>query len=115
MHYLDHVFYIQFPFYNPIEEERGWLFSLLTRHVSVYHATLALSQYHWRSTANARDDSINQGACQSQTANITYWLFRSCRSYRHAHNGVEQRLDHGIHALTCSFHYYFSRYGMYYV
>jgi hypothetical protein len=51
MHYLDHVFYIQFPFYNstPANAGRGWLFQLLMRDKSVYHAALALSQYHGRS------------------------------------------------------------------
>jgi hypothetical protein len=45
MHYLDHVFYIQFPFYNstPTNAGRGWLFQLLMRDKSVYHAALALS------------------------------------------------------------------------
>lgn len=51
MHYLDHVFYVQFPFYNltPTNAGRGWLFQLLMRDKSVYHAALALSHYHRRS------------------------------------------------------------------
>ncbi len=53
MHYLDEVFHIQFPFYNiPNRRSRSWLFSTIRRTRSVYHATLALSQYLLRSTAD---------------------------------------------------------------
>jgi hypothetical protein len=46
MHYLDHVFFIQFPFYDHSFSTpgRGWLFTLLTGEESLYSATLALSQ-----------------------------------------------------------------------
>jgi hypothetical protein len=51
MHYLDHVFYFQYPFYQPCEGEgRGWLLSMLRRVKSAYHATLALSECHKHST-----------------------------------------------------------------
>lgn len=42
MHYLDHVFYIQFRFYNPTVSEpgRGWFLSLLTSTKPLYHAAL---------------------------------------------------------------------------
>lgn len=42
MHYLDHVFYIQFRFYSPTVSEpgRGWFLSLLTRTKPLYHAAL---------------------------------------------------------------------------
>ncbi|KAL3421436.1 hypothetical protein PVAG01_07881 [Phlyctema vagabunda] len=54
MHYLDEVFHLQFPFYNtPNRRPRGWLFSTVKRTKSVYHATLALSQYLLRCTAEA--------------------------------------------------------------
>ena len=47
MHYLDQVFHIQYPFYqSPIRQERGWLFSILMRVKSAYHAALALSEHH---------------------------------------------------------------------
>ena len=52
MHYLDEVFYIQYPFYNfPNKQSRGWLLSSIKRTRSAYHATLALSQRHLQSTA----------------------------------------------------------------
>jgi hypothetical protein len=51
MHYLDEVFYIQYPFYNSLyKQSRSWLFSTIRRVRSVYYATLALSQYHIQST-----------------------------------------------------------------
>lgn len=45
IHYLDHVFFIQFPFYDDSFSNtgRGWLFTLLTGEESTYSATLALS------------------------------------------------------------------------
>jgi len=51
MHYLDEVFGIQYPFYNsPRRRSRGWLFSAIRRAKSTYHATLALSEWHLKST-----------------------------------------------------------------
>lgn len=57
MHYLDQVFYVQFPFYDFSAglRNRGWLYTLLTEDQPIYHATLALSQCHQRiahSTSN---------------------------------------------------------------
>ncbi|KAI9649949.1 hypothetical protein NHQ30_002534 [Ciborinia camelliae] len=49
MHYLDKVFYIQYPFYDSSKGGRGWLFSILRRVKSAYYAVLALSDYHLRS------------------------------------------------------------------
>lgn len=47
MHYFDQVFYIHCPFYSPSNREgRGWLFSVLKRGKSAYHAALALSEFH---------------------------------------------------------------------
>ena len=48
MHYLDHVFYLQFPFYRPsvADSGRGWLLSLLTQTKPMYHAALGLSALH---------------------------------------------------------------------
>lgn len=42
MHYLDHVFYIQFRFHTPAiaKEGRGWFLSLLIRTKPLYHAAL---------------------------------------------------------------------------
>ncbi len=47
MHYLDHVFHIYCPFYLLSNRQaRGWLFSILKRVKSAYHAALALSEMH---------------------------------------------------------------------
>jgi hypothetical protein len=51
IHYLDRTFYIQYPFYHSHGiQGRGWLFSILRRVKSAYHASLALSEYHRYST-----------------------------------------------------------------
>ncbi|GLA40430.1 hypothetical protein AnigIFM63309_008263 [Aspergillus niger] len=45
MHYLDRVFYIQYPFYHTQDRQgRGWLLSLLRRIKPAYYASLALSE-----------------------------------------------------------------------
>jgi len=48
MHYLDHVFPLQFSCYTPpvTEMGRGWLLALLTRTKPLYHAALALSSFY---------------------------------------------------------------------
>jgi hypothetical protein len=48
MHYLDIVFYLQYPMYKSSVENggRGWVLSLLLRTKPLYHAALALSAYH---------------------------------------------------------------------
>ena len=50
MHFLDNVFSLQYPLYNPTVSEggRGWLFSLLLTSPPLYHASLALAAYHKR-------------------------------------------------------------------
>lgn len=48
MHYLDHVFPLQFPFYRPTQAEggRGWLLCILMRTKPLYHAALSLAAFH---------------------------------------------------------------------
>lgn len=47
MHFLDQVFYVQYPFYQSrTAEGRGWLFSILRKVKAVYHGALALSERH---------------------------------------------------------------------
>jgi hypothetical protein len=48
MHFLDHVFPLQYPMYHPsiVSGGRGWFLSLLLRTKPLYHAALALSSYH---------------------------------------------------------------------
>jgi hypothetical protein len=51
MHYLDHVFPLQFPFYKPsvVAGGRGWLLSILTTTKPLYHAAISLAAYHRQS------------------------------------------------------------------
>lgn len=53
MHYLDHVFPLQFRFYTPsiCDGGRGWLFSILIRTKPLYHAALTLAAYHKQATS----------------------------------------------------------------
>ncbi|EMR81243.1 putative c6 transcription protein [Botrytis cinerea BcDW1] len=56
MHYLDHVFFIQFRFHTPsLSSGRGWLLSLLTKTKPLYHAALTLSAFHRQSLILERE------------------------------------------------------------
>ncbi|KAH8668653.1 fungal-specific transcription factor domain-containing protein, partial [Xylariales sp. PMI_506] len=48
MHFLDNVFPLQYPAYQPevVHGGRGWLLQLLLQTKPLYHAALALSAYH---------------------------------------------------------------------
>lgn len=48
MHYLDQVFYWQFPYFCSLSKlgNRGWLFRLLSNRGPLYHAALSLSALH---------------------------------------------------------------------
>lgn len=50
MHFLDHVFTLQYPMYKPgiLAGGRGWLLSILLRMKPLYHAALATSMHHRR-------------------------------------------------------------------
>jgi hypothetical protein len=52
MHYLDHVFPLQFQLYNPPISDggRGWLLSILLRNKALCHAALSLAAYHLASS-----------------------------------------------------------------
>lgn len=56
MHFLDAVFPLQYPMYEPGTSEggRGWLLALLLRTKPLYHAALALSAYHRRTMIPAK-------------------------------------------------------------
>ncbi|KAH8674806.1 fungal-specific transcription factor domain-containing protein [Tricladium varicosporioides] len=57
MHYLDHVFPLQFRFYESSLEEggRGWLLSLLLECKPLYHAACSLAAYHRQVTYCLRE------------------------------------------------------------
>jgi hypothetical protein len=76
MHYLDQVFYIQFPFYDAsaTSKGRGWLFSLLGRVKPLYHAALALSQFHQDSLVprnNANANKFDRLKCKEEYYTLT--------------------------------------------
>lgn len=55
MHFIDCVFPIEFPFYNPsFWTGRGWLLTLLIRTRPLYHAALSVSAYHHSALNKAR-------------------------------------------------------------
>ncbi|PWY87259.1 C6 transcription factor [Aspergillus sclerotioniger CBS 115572] len=57
MHYLDRVFYIQYPFFHSRDRRgRGWLLSILRRVKPAYYASLALSERDLLSTSLSRDE-----------------------------------------------------------
>lgn len=57
MHYLDHVFPLQFRFYESSLEEggRGWLLTLLLECKPLYHAACSLAAYHRQVTYCLRE------------------------------------------------------------
>ncbi|KFY98851.1 hypothetical protein V498_01179 [Pseudogymnoascus sp. VKM F-4517 (FW-2822)] len=61
MHYLDHVFPLQFPFYTPsvVAGGRGWLLSILTTTKPLYHVAISLAAYHRRYML--RCDGVSKG------------------------------------------------------
>lgn len=66
MHYLDHVFYWQYPYFRPNSRlgNRGWLLPFLINGGPLYHAALALSALHRNAiqVSRRRDYLHNQEA-----------------------------------------------------
>ncbi|KAM3077269.1 hypothetical protein ACMFMG_003267 [Clarireedia jacksonii] len=84
MHYLDHVFFIQFRFHTPsLSSGRGWLLSLLTRNKPLYHAALSLSAFHRQSLLHEQE---------SGQADIDY-----LHELQRHHNLTLKELQHFIH------------------
>jgi hypothetical protein len=72
MHYLDQVFHVQYPFYlSQSGQGRGWLFSILKRVKSAYHATLAMSERHLHATS-AQSSDMTSRIVQLRTHNSNY-------------------------------------------
>lgn len=68
MHFLDNVFPLQYPMYNPGVSEggRGWLLLLLLQARPLYHAALAVSACHRRSVLHAKVGHSHQVAVSVQ-------------------------------------------------
>jgi hypothetical protein len=80
MHYLDHVFPLQFPFYKPSVAAggRGWLLSILTTTKPLYHAAISLASYHRRSMlcrdSASKDCSLELESLERQYARALFEL-----------------------------------------
>lgn len=76
MHFLDNVFPLQHPMYNPgvAEGGRGWLLSLLLRTKPLYHASLALSAYHRGSVMLANQRYKNPCSSAQQEKHLAICL-----------------------------------------
>jgi hypothetical protein len=73
MYYLDEVFYIQYPFFHCQKKQgRGWLFAILRRVKSVYHAALALSERQILSSSSSRNSDIASSLIQLRAQNSHY-------------------------------------------
>ena len=73
MYYLDEVFYIQHPFFHcQKKQSRGWLFTILRRVKSAYHAALALSERQLLSSSSSRNSEIGSSLMQLRTQNSHY-------------------------------------------
>ncbi|KAM3084333.1 hypothetical protein ACMFMG_001561 [Clarireedia jacksonii] len=106
MHYLDHAFYSQFPFYSPSTDAggRGWLVTLLSGDQKVYYATIAFSQYHRDLKSSARRLSVI-GSYQAVEKIDYHWLaLEQLQIYlREIHTRNESgRIIRNIQALTCN-------------
>ena len=83
MHFLDNVFLLQYPMYNPGIQKggRGWLLAVLLRSKSLYHAALAIAEHHrhkamppsmsqqHRIAALVRQE-VNHGTCMTILAKL---------------------------------------------
>ncbi|KAJ5550501.1 hypothetical protein N7535_001557 [Penicillium sp. DV-2018c] len=73
MYYLDEVFYIQYPFFHSQKKQgRGWLFAILRRVKSAYHAALALSERQILSSSTPQNRDIASSLIQLRAQNSHY-------------------------------------------
>ncbi|KAM0666268.1 hypothetical protein ACQRIU_004123 [Beauveria bassiana] len=100
MHFLDQVFYLQYPYYLSRDgRERGWLFSILRRVKPAYYATLAQSERHFLATVPHINGIANSLA--RRRAGTTYYEL-AIHGMRYIMAGVNGRtsLVQSIEALT---------------
>lgn len=100
MHFLDQVFYLQYPYYQSRDgRERGWLFSVLRRVKPAYYATLAQSERHFLATV-PHNKGIANSLAQRQTGTTYYDL--AIQGMRCIMAGVSSNISlvHSIEALT---------------
>jgi hypothetical protein len=68
MHYLDHVFPLQFPLYQPsaVAGGRGWLLSMLAHTKPLHHAALSLAAYHRQSLFCPSIQDLQRGCLDTE-------------------------------------------------
>ena len=104
MDYLDHVFHIQYPFYHSSRGKgTGWLFSILTRAKSAYHATLALSECYQHRTSHQNTSLANSSDyLLAQGGHYDLALQEMKLILEESHTWSETVvLTRSIHILTC--------------
>lgn len=68
VHYLDQVFYTQYPFYRSrARHSRAWLYSILRAHPATYFGTLALSEHELLAMRPSKDDDFTANLSQLRT------------------------------------------------
>ena len=104
MYYLDQVFYVQYPFYRSSNQHRrGWLFSILRRVKSAYHAALALSEYHQQSKFPQQIKNSSSTSCpraKGRHYDLALQEMQLNLSQSHTWNGT-QSLIRNVETLTC--------------
>jgi hypothetical protein len=100
MEYWDQVFYIQYPFYYSSNRQgRGWLFSILRRVKSAYHAALALTEIYELSTL-PRQSGLNSSSDCLRAKGRHYDLALQEMQLNLARSHTWS-LSHNIETLTC--------------
>jgi hypothetical protein len=104
VHYWDQVFYIQYPFYHYSSQGRGWIFSILRRARSAYHASLALSECHLHSTLPRHgrfNSSLDHLRAKDGHYDLALREMQLSRAQSHEWSGT-LGLIRSVEALTCT-------------
>ncbi|KAH8812836.1 fungal-specific transcription factor domain-containing protein, partial [Xylogone sp. PMI_703] len=103
MHYLDEVFFIQYPYYHAFNNQgRGWLYSLLRCVKSAYYATLALSEHHRYLTLQSNNRAVTTPHPRDNAIYYNLALQAMQLSIGESHNwSGATSLTQSIEALSC--------------
>ena len=106
MHYLDHVFYIQFRFHTPSISAggRGWFLSLLTRTKPLYHAALSLAAFHQQSLVLLEQGVGEETSYLSELElqhNLTLQELQVFISAERLPNSTHNLFDRNVQILAC--------------
>lgn len=125
IHYVDHILYVQFPFYNDAlsHHGRGWLLSLITTVKPICRFVFDVMRFmffiHWRGFANidlmlpdytvlalsSHHRDIKNVLGEEATRFVLYWKYYSrALTELHQHinqTGVSSGVEHKISVLFC--------------